>query len=193
MNHREPARRSRQVLFVPNPCVLTHFHTHTGPGSWAGGACALPPTPRAAGPAHARWACLPACLPLFRTLRISTCCPPFLPTRLQQRAPPPPPHAPSRACPPCLHHGLPACLPGYLDAPATALAPLGPVDHVGRRSFPDVTLVFCAMAKCAAPCSDELACMLLSSYLPLPFSTNPVVNTDPKPPTHSSGTPTCVR
>ncbi len=37
--------------------------------------------------------------------------------------------------------------PGYLDAPATALAPLGPVDHVGRRTYPDVTLVFCALSK----------------------------------------------
>ena len=36
---------------------------------------------------------------------------------------------------------------GYLDAPATALAPLGPINHVGRRTYPDVTLVFCALSK----------------------------------------------
>ncbi|GAX75845.1 hypothetical protein CEUSTIGMA_g3288.t1 [Chlamydomonas eustigma] len=39
--------------------------------------------------------------------------------------------------------------PGYLDAPATALAPLGPVDHVEKRSYPNITLVFCALSKYA--------------------------------------------
>ena len=37
--------------------------------------------------------------------------------------------------------------PGYLDAPATALAPLGNVSHIGRRGYPEVTLVFCGMDK----------------------------------------------
>ncbi len=37
--------------------------------------------------------------------------------------------------------------PGYLDAPATALAPLGQLCHIGRRGYPDVTLVFCAIDK----------------------------------------------
>lgn len=37
--------------------------------------------------------------------------------------------------------------PGYLDAPATALAPLGHVMHIGKRGYPEVTLVFCALDK----------------------------------------------
>ena len=56
--------------------------------------------------------------------------------------------------------------PGYLDAPATALAPLGHISHIGKRGYPEVTLVFCTIDKYSdmRAVNRELARDVLESY-----------------------------